>query len=191
MKDLQALLVFTLVMTGTPGPNNTLLWASGLQYGFRRTVPLITGTVLGMAAMLVAVAAGVGAVVAAVPGVELALKVGGTAYLLHLAWRVAGAGAASRGAVGEPLSARQAFAFQFINPKGWVYGLAAMSTFRPDGVPFAAGAAIVVATTVVVVIPVTSVWAAAGTALHGFAERRWVGVVLALLLAASVALIWV
>lgn len=191
MKDLQALLVFTLVMTGTPGPNNTLLWVSGLQYGFRRTVPLIAGTVAGMAGLLLAVAAGVGAVVAAVPAVELALKVAGTAYLLRLAWQLAGAGGGSGAGLAEPLSARQAFVFQFVNPKGWVFGLAAISTFRPDTVPFAVGTAIVVATTVLVVIPVTAAWAAAGTALHGAVERRWVNVVLALLLAASVALIWV
>jgi threonine/homoserine/homoserine lactone efflux protein len=34
-----AFLAFMVVMYFTPGPNNIMLLASGLTYGFRRTIP--------------------------------------------------------------------------------------------------------------------------------------------------------
>ena len=74
MRDLQALVLFAVVSSGTPGPNNLLLWASGLQFGFRATVPQIVGTSAGIGALALAVAAGLGVTVTRFPEVELALK---------------------------------------------------------------------------------------------------------------------
>jgi threonine/homoserine/homoserine lactone efflux protein len=63
MRDLEGLVLFAIVSTGTPGPNNVLLWTSGLQFGFRATIPQIFGTSAGIGALAVAVAAGLGIVV--------------------------------------------------------------------------------------------------------------------------------
>ena len=58
---------FAFVGSVSPGPNNTVLWASGLRFGFRRTVPHVLGTALGIGALVVAVAAGIGALLEVVP----------------------------------------------------------------------------------------------------------------------------
>ena len=58
MPWLVGLIGFSLVSAGTPGPNNVLLWASGATFGFRRTLPHVLGTALGIGAMTLAVAAG-------------------------------------------------------------------------------------------------------------------------------------
>ena len=54
MTHLLALVGFSFVSSFTPGPNNVLLWASGAAFGFRRTLPHVLGTALGIGAMALA-----------------------------------------------------------------------------------------------------------------------------------------
>src|SRR5215216_2514785 len=85
MNQLLALAGFALVGSITPGPNNSLLLASGSRFGFRRTMRHVAGTAVGMGVLVFAVAGGIGVVLVAVPAVDLALKVTGSVYLLYLA----------------------------------------------------------------------------------------------------------
>jgi threonine/homoserine/homoserine lactone efflux protein len=194
MRALEALVVFALVGSGTPGPSNTLLWASGLKFGYRATVPQVVGSALGVGSVVAASAAGIGVVVAAVPELQLALQVAGSAYLLYLAFRLAGSQGFRGATIARPLRLHEALAFQWVNPKAWLFALAAVSAFRPDGTPVALGSGLVVATVIPVVVVTASVWAAGGTVLQGLAadERRGraVNVVLAAVLAASIVFIW-
>ena len=49
-----ALLGFAVVTLFTPGPNNTMLMSSGLNFGFRRGLPHLWGVSLGFAVMVLA-----------------------------------------------------------------------------------------------------------------------------------------
>ena len=80
----------------TPGPNNIMLLASGLNYGFRRTLPHIAGVTFGFAFMVGAVGFGLGAVFTAYPVLQTILKYAGAAYLVYLAVAIAMAGRSSR-----------------------------------------------------------------------------------------------
>jgi len=195
MRDLPALILFALVSSGTPGPNNVLLWASGLQFGFRATVPQVLGTSAGIGILALAVAAGLGVLVTGLPEVELTLKLVGSLYLLYFAFRLAGGAAIQRAQIARPLRFHEAAAFQFLNPKAWLFALAALSTFRPDDLPVAIGSAAVILTMIVVVLPTAALWAAGGTALHRLTAsqraQRALNVALGLLLALSIAFIWI
>jgi threonine/homoserine/homoserine lactone efflux protein len=79
MGSLVGLIGFAFVSSVTPGPNNVLLWASGATFGFRATAAHVMGTALGIGAMAMVVAAGVGTLLTAVPGIALAVKVGASA----------------------------------------------------------------------------------------------------------------
>jgi len=114
VSQLVALLAFAFVGTVSPGPNNTVLWASGLRFGFRRTVPHVLGTALGIGLLVVAVAAGIGALFEVVPAAEVVLKVVGSLYLLYVAYLVLGSGGIGRTEVSDPLSIWQAIAFQWV-----------------------------------------------------------------------------
>ena len=194
MSQLLGLAGFALVGSITPGPNNSLLLASGSRFGFRGTVRHVAGTAVGMSALVFAVASGVGVVLLAVPGAELALKVAGSAYLLYLAARIGTSHGTGGTVVARPLGLLRAVAFQFANPKGWLFALAAASGFLPpDRAPVAGGLA-VAATCATVILGTATVWAAGGAALRRFTDggraQRVVNVALALVLAASVAFIW-
>jgi threonine/homoserine/homoserine lactone efflux protein len=128
---LWALLVFVLVTLFTPGPNNAMLMTTGLNFGFRRGQPHLWGVALGFAVMVLAVGLGLGAVFAAYPVAYAVLKYAGAAYLLYLAWQIATAGPVedSDAAEGRPMSFLEAAAFQWLNPKGWVMAVGAVSTY--------------------------------------------------------------
>lgn len=196
MDALLALVGFSFVSSVTPGPNNVLLWASGAEFGVRRTIRHVIGTALGLGAMALAMAAGLGTLVTTVPEIALAMKVGGTAYLLYLAWRVAGAQALDRPDVARPLGLVQAAAFQWINPKAWIFALGAITTFRPADWPIVGGSVAVAVTMMMVIIPSAAVWAIGGGVLGRFLAgrglaHRIVSLALAALLALTVVSVWI
>jgi len=194
MHLLPALVGFAFVGSISPGPNNVLLWASGTAFGFRGSARHVAGTALGVGAMALVAAVGLGVVVTAAPAVGLAMKVAASAYLLYLAWQVAGARALERGLLARPLGIRQAVAFQVVNPKAWVVVVGAIGAFRPTGYPVLAASLLVGVTMAVVVALTAAAWAGAGGALGGLLtggrSRRAVGFALALLLVATVVDVW-
>jgi threonine/homoserine/homoserine lactone efflux protein len=157
---------FAFVGSITPGPNNAMLLASGLNHGFRRTVPHIAGISLGCVAMLVLVGLGLGAVFEAVPVLYTALRYVGAAYLLWLACTIARSGPmADRQARGRPMTFWQAAAFQWVNPKAWILVVGAVSTYAPrDG--FALNVAALAVLLGLVNAPSICVWAGFGTMLR-------------------------
>lgn len=195
MKEIVALLGFAFAGSVSPGPNNAVLWASGLRFGFRRTIPHVLGTAAGIGLLVVGVAAGIGVLLEAVPALVLLLKIVGSVYLLYIAFLVSGGGGVGGTDVSHPLNLRQAIAFQCLNPRAWIFAVAAVGTFLPPELHRVAGMAALATTVMLVVIGSSSIWAVGGAALGRIVEderaRRAVGVGLAVLLAASVVLIWI
>jgi threonine/homoserine/homoserine lactone efflux protein len=194
VESLLALVGFSFVSSVTPGPNNVLLWASGAEFGFRRTLRHVFGTAFGIGSMALVVAAGLGTLITSVPQVGFALKVAGSLYLLYLAFRIAQAGALQRATIAHPLGLRQAAVFQALNPKAWIFALGAITTFRPVDLPVLVGGFTVAVTMMVVIVPSAALWAGAGGALAQFigsgSGQRWVSLGLAALLVATVVWVW-
>src|SRR5688572_24053143 len=87
-----AFLGYAIVTSITPGPNNAMLLASGVAFGFSRSIPHIMGINLGFGAMVLAIGLGADALFATTPQLFEAMRVIGTAYLLYLAWLIARSG---------------------------------------------------------------------------------------------------
>ena len=185
-----ALLLFALVSSITPGPNNVMLLASGVNFGFRRTIPHMFGIAGGFGALLLATGFGLGALLSTWPQLHFGLKIAGAAYLLFLAWKIATAGQ-DKGrdeSTAKPMTFLQAALFQWVNPKAWVMGLTAMTLYAEPGAPVISILLVTLAF-VLVNFPSVSVWAAFGTAMRGFlsdpVRLRAFNVIMALLLVAS------
>ncbi len=195
LSDVAALVAFAFVGSFSPGPNNAVLWASGISFGFRRTIPHVVGAALGVGALVVGVAAGIGAFLEAVPAASLGLRIAGSAYLLYVAWRVVGSGMIGGAEVARPLSVWEAAWFQWLNPKAWVFAVAVVGTFLPEDVPKPAGIALLTGVVVGVIVVSLTIWAAGGAALARFVaderRRRVVNLLLAAVIVASVVLLWV
>lgn len=133
---LLALAGFALVSTGTPGPNNMMVMASGANYGYWRTLPHMLGIWSGLGTMLVAMGLGLGAAFDLWPPLQVVLKIASAVYLVYLAWRIANAAAPKgRKATGKPLTTVQAALFQWVNPKAWVMALTTVSAYLPEVSP--------------------------------------------------------
>ncbi|MEM1155771.1 MAG: LysE family translocator [Pseudomonadota bacterium] len=165
---LTALCIFALVTSITPGPNNLMLMASGANYGYARSVPHMAGIVAGFAVLLVVVGFGLFEVFETVPATYLVLKVLGVVYLLYLAWKIASAAPPDtvNEDAGAPMTFFQAALFQWVNPKAWTVGLAAVTIYAPSR----SLSAILLLTLVfaAVTVPSISVWT-----LMGQRTRNW------------------
>lgn len=166
-----ALVVYAFVTSVTPGPNNMMLMASGVNFGFARTIPHMLGIAVGFFVLLVFVGLGLGAVLAAVPAAQIALKVASVLYMIRLAWQVATSCSVGEGTgSSEPLTLLQAAAFQWINPKAWAMALVAMGAYTNAARPVLS-AMIVSIAFAPVNLPSVSIWASFGVALRGFLSQ--------------------
>lgn len=191
-----ALVVFAFVTSITPGPNNLMLLASGVNFGFRRTIPHMLGIFAGFTTMVALVGLGIGAALTSVPALHFALKWGGLAYMLWLAWSLLGIGKPAKGlspgasGQGRPMRFIEAAAFQWVNPKAWMMALGATAAYVPAESPVA-GSLFVALAFGLVNLPSVSSWAAFGAALRDFLSEpkrlRVFNWVMAALLVASLA----
>lgn len=192
---LIAFVTFSAVVTGTPGPSNALLAAVGAKAGVRQGLASLLGQVTGMGAMLFAITLGLGNVLLAHPLALQILKWGGAVMLCWMAWRIAIAGHA-----GQTPKAPAGFlgmaAFQWVNPKGWLIGVAAIATFLDRRAGGALVQAVIFAFLfMLVALPCCLPWLASGAALQRVlrtprAERILNGAMAVLLAASTIPLVW-
>ena len=187
-ETLTALVFYALVTSITPGPNNLMLLASGVNFGFRRTLPHLTGISVGFGVMVFVVGLGFAELFTTAPGLYAAVRIIGAVYLVWLAWQIAtspapGAGETHR----RPLGFFGAAAFQWVNPKAWVMAVGAAANYLPAEVDISR-VAFVAAVYALVNAPSVAVWALFGSAVRGWLSdprnrRIFNGVMAALLLA--------
>lgn len=123
---------FMFATSITPGPNNIMLASSGMNFGYRLSVPHITGIFSGLGLMIVLCAIGIGAVYESYPFVRNILKLLSGSYLVYLAYKTATAGGAEINGGGKPFTWLEAASFQFVNPKAWVMAITYASSFMPS-----------------------------------------------------------
>jgi threonine/homoserine/homoserine lactone efflux protein len=186
---LIAFVVFAAVMFFTPGPNNVMLLSSGLNYGFRRTLPHVLGIVIGFAFMVGAVGLGLGTIFITYPVLQTILKYAGAACLVYLAAVIAMSGpVAGQDNARGPMTFLGAAMFQWVNVKGWVMVIGTITAY----------AAIASFPWNILIQVVISLWMGAMScvawALFGSALRPWLtsvrvvrvfNIVMAILLLAS------
>ena len=170
--------LFALVTSITPGPHNTILLASGVNFGFNRTIPHMLGITCGFFVLVVAVGFGLGAVFQSYPILYTVLRYVGAAYLLYLAWKIAHSGPVGDNVQGDakPISYLGAAAFQWVNPKAWIMAIGAISTYTPMQGYFT-NVVVIAAVFAIINLPSVGVWAACGTLLRNvLKEPRWLRV---------------
>lgn len=187
---LWAFLVFAVVMFFTPGPNNVMLLTSGLNFGFRRTLPHMAGVAFGFAFMVGVTGVGLGAVFASVPLLQVILKYAGAAYLIYLAIAIAMSGPPQAGELERrhPMTFLGAALFQWVNVKGWVMAIGTITAYAAIAF-YPWNVALQVAVSIVIGACSSVAWAWCGSALQSLVQStravRIFNVSMAILLLAS------
>ena len=192
-----SMLGFLWVAAITPGPNNMLLTASGANFGFWRSMPLMLGIMLGMQCILLLVAFGIGSLITLYPSLHLMLKVAGSLYLLWLAWKIATAAYEKLETdvpPPRPIPFYQGGLLQFLNPKAWLMALGAVASFSLTGNAYLTSVGAISVGIVTVNIVSGAIWLGFGTLIGRLlsSKRAWTifNVAMGLLTAACVLLIW-
>lgn len=163
-----ALMGFAFVMSISPGPGNFLLLASGANFGFKRTLPLVLGISLGFLSMVFAVGLGLGQLLEQFPAIYMILRVFCGLYILWLAFKIAKSrslGEDTNTKVSKPISFVQAALFQLLNPKAWTVALIMSVTYTSTENSIS-NLLILITLFAVINIPSISLWAISGAALR-------------------------
>ncbi len=165
--------VYYFVMYVTPGPNNSILTASGIKFGFIRSVPNIIGISSGHGIQLALVCFGLGSLFLQFPILLEILKYIGACYLLYLAWKMFGSlNISITDEKSSPLKYYEAILFQFVNPKAWVICITAVSVFYPEKENLIKGTLFLVIMSTIINLPSISMWAFGGSIIRRYLSNK-------------------
>jgi|TARA_B100000212_G_C27370285_1_gene532230 threonine/homoserine/homoserine lactone efflux protein len=183
---LSALSVFYFTMFITPGPNNAMLTASGMKFGFKKTLPHLIGIPLGHIFQIGLTCLGLGTIFIKFPEIQFYMKFLCFIYLIYLGWKMIGSFSLAENESGRPLRFYEASLFQFINPKAWSIALTVASGFFPAEENLLVGVMFVSFTAAVICFPTIALWALFGNSLRTFIKnektKKKIEYILALLL---------
>lgn len=192
-----SLSVFLFIAAITPGPNNLLLTSSGAHVGFKGSLKLMAGIILGMQCVLLSCAFGIATLLIINPALHIVLKIVGSLYLLWLAWKTA---TSSYQRLNIPangvqsVSALQGGLLQFLNPKAWMMGLGAVGSFSVAGDAYSSSILVMSIVMFIVNLVAGIVWILGGAFIGTFLQSRrsWFvfNITMGILTALCVPLIW-
>jgi threonine/homoserine/homoserine lactone efflux protein len=183
LKLFFALVSYYFVMFATPGPNNAMLTASGVKFGFKRTLPHLFGIPFGHVIQITLVCFGLGVLFQKYPIIQFYLKWVCFFYLLFLGWKILGSLTNSEKETGRPLRFYEAALFQFINPKAWIVAITAATGFFPSEENFIVATSFVAITAPFVCFPSICIWAVFGASIKTIIKNTKIKKIIEYLLA--------
>jgi len=192
MDYLFAIALFAVSSSVTPGPNNIMVMTSGVNFGVRKSIPLLAGICVGFTILLLLVGLGFGQLFELFPDLHLVVKIIGTLYLLYLAWLIAKSGEISTSHTqSQPLTFMNGALFQWINAKAWVVATGAIAAFTTVGPSFYSQNIAIALTFFIVSFPCVGIWLFFGSILKSLLKtekyRKWFNYTMSILLVLSVA----
>mgnify|MGYP001250411336 FL=1 len=118
-----------IIQSGTPGPNNIMLTASGKNFGYSRSIPHMLGVVLGFLSLLLVLSLGLITVFNQYPIVQTILRILGSLYLLYLAYRIYFSVNTQDDTKSKPITFLESSLFQYVNPKGVMMAITTISIY--------------------------------------------------------------
>ena len=178
-----ALISFYFVMYVTPGPNNAMVLASGLKFGFLKSIPHMTGITIGHVAQLILVWLGLGKIFQIFPELQNILKILCAIYLIYLGYKIIGSFSKIKDDDSRPLKFYEAALFQIVNPKAWTISSMAASGFLPkDGNLILS--ILFISCIALIICPISiSPWAAFGSGIKNLVKNNKIKVIIEFFLA--------
>ena len=166
------LVLFGIATAFTPGPNNIMSSYSGFNFGFKKTIPLMLGVTFGWTTLLTLMSSGLIIIFQKYIFLQNAIKILGTIFLIYLAYKIAFSSVNSSDNIKKPVTFFDTFLFQFINPKGVMVAMIAVSTFIDVQNNYLRDALIVIITYFFMAVFSVSSWCLLGKYLRNFATSE-------------------
>ena len=188
--ELFGMALFAASMIGTPGPANMVVMAAGARFGFRAALPFLAGTILGKQFIIWPLGLGLMSVLTPDSLAYQILRWASVAYILWLAWKIAGTKIVTKEAGARAPSFAAGLIVHPLNPKAWAMVIGALTNFtNPDysALAITAAAALLFISLQIVL---QSLWTLAGAQIAslvaGTNREVWLMRVLAVLMVGSV-----
>lgn len=193
--NITGYLIFALVTSITPGPNNYLLFSYGKNYGFKDSSKLMAGIFLGFFVLLYASGYGIAEIITKNPTIGLVLKIISSIWLFYLAIVLSKLSTDISVDSNSKIGFYQGFFMQFVNPKAWIMAITGASAFLPhlDNIHISVFAFAI--TFGLVGVPCMILWISFGDLISRLLKsekaNRTLGIVLFVLMIISITMIWV
>lgn len=159
---------YVTVMSITPGPNNLLLATSGVNFGMRRTLPMVFGILVGCALQTVIAGMALEVLLHWMAAIRLPLTLAGCAYLMWLSWKIFRAAAPEVRSKPQPMTLLGGACFQAINPKAWLMATNVALLYSGSS-----GVLTVMIGFMLLNLPCILIWAALGDRLRSHLQIAW------------------
>lgn len=123
-------IVYAFTMSITPGPTNIIMMTTGVNHGFKSTLPFATGAAFGFTLLVMIVALGFGGTMAENKGLMQILGYFGAILIAYMGYQVAFSNGDADDIDDTKPSFLQGAILQWINPKSWIACLAGVSAFN-------------------------------------------------------------
>ena len=123
------LLILCIVQSGTPGPNNIMLTASGKNFGYIMTIPHMLGVVFGFSSLIIVCGLGLTVIFSTYPIIQFFLRIVGSIYLLYLSYRIYSSVNTEDLSKSKPITFMESSLFQYVNPKGVMMAITTISIY--------------------------------------------------------------
>ena len=167
-----ALVSFYFVMYVTPGPNNAMVLASGIKFGFLKTIPHMSGITIGHVLQTIVVCLGLGKIFQMFPQIQDILKIICALYLLYLGYKIVGSFSKIKDDGSRPLKLYEASLFQLVNPKAWTISTMVASSFLPKDEELIISISFISITALIICPLSISVWAVFGSGIKNLVKNN-------------------
>ena len=130
LTNIYPFIIYILVTTFTPGPNNIMAMSNAMRFGFQKTLRFMAGVFIGFLVVLTLSGLLNAALAAQLPSLTKWFNILGAVYMTYLALHIL----RSKPDESDPnmdgsSSFKVGFSMQFLNVKGIMYGITVFSLF--------------------------------------------------------------
>jgi len=166
------ILTFAMTAAITPGPNNIILSTNAVNYGFRKTIPLIMGVFFGFLSVLTLCLLGIGEVYKSFPAITIILKIIAVIFLTYLSIKIFTSTSFSNEKNSKDFSFKDIYFFQVINPKVLSVAMSSSAVFIQNKFSYTVEFILIFICFVISTATSAIVWAAIGHSFRKYLNNK-------------------
>ena len=170
--QLISLILFSIVASLSPGPNNIMTSYTAFNFGLRKTIPTMLGVVIGWTLLVVILIIGSSIAFQKFEKLQFIIKLFGSAYLLFIAYKISFVKSKDKNNSSKPVTFLNTFFFQFVNPKSIIIVLTAISMFVDSQSNFLGDSTILIMIFFIMAVVSQGAWCLMGKYLRKFATSE-------------------